>query len=92
MALKVTLDLPADVEEKVRRGSANLDADVKEAYVLDLFRAGRLSHLELSRVLGLDRFETDAWLQRRCVSEGSLTMADLDADRRTLDHLFRKTG
>jgi hypothetical protein len=62
-----------------------LDTDVKEAYALELFRQGRLSHLELSRVLGIDRVETDAWLKLHQVVEGSLTMADIDADRQTLE-------
>jgi len=90
MALRVTLDLPADLEEKLRRESPNLDAEVKEAYALELFRRGRLSHYELSRVLGLDRFETDAYLKRHNVFEGSLTMADLEADRETLDRVMGK--
>jgi predicted HTH domain antitoxin len=90
MAMHVTLDLPADVEERLRRETSNLDAEVKEAYTLELFRQGRLSHADLSRVLGLDRFETDAYLKRHGVFEGSLTMADLDADRQTLDRLMGK--
>ncbi|MBI4580480.1 MAG: UPF0175 family protein [Planctomycetes bacterium] len=90
MPLNVTLDLPADVEERVRRETADLDADVKEVYALELFRRGKLSHYELSRVLGLDRLETDAWLKRHKVSEGSLTMADLEADRQTLDRVMNK--
>lgn len=88
MALKVTLELPSDVEEKLRAETPNLDADVREAYALELFRRGKLSHYELSRVLGLDRFETDAYLKRRNVFEGSLTMTDIDADRKTLKELF----
>ncbi len=88
MSLKVTLDLPPDLEEKLRRETANLDSEVKEAYVLELFRRGKLSHYELSRVLGLDRFETDAYLKRHNVFEGSLTMEDLEADRRTLDRVI----
>jgi len=90
MAMNVTLDLPADVEDRLRRETPNLDAEVKEAYALELFRRGRLSHAELSRVLGLDRFETDAYLKRHGVFEGSLSMADLDADRQTLDRLMGK--
>jgi predicted HTH domain antitoxin len=35
-----------------------LDEELKEAYALELFRTGRLTHYELSKVLGLDRFET----------------------------------
>ncbi len=90
MPLNVTLDLPPDLEEKLRRETPNLDADVKEAYALELFRRGKLSHYELCRVLGLDRFETDAWLKRHKVFDGSLTMADLEADRQTLDRVMSK--
>ena len=90
MAMNVTLDLPAEVEQRLRRQSPNLDAEVKEAYALELFRQGRLTHAELSRVLGLDRFETDAYLKRHNVVEGSLTMADLEADRQTLDRVMGK--
>jgi len=90
MPLNVTIDLPADLEEMLRRETADLSAEVKEAYALELFRRGRLSHCDLSRVLGLDRFETDAYLKRRNVFEGSLTMAELEADRQTLDRVRRK--
>lgn len=92
MSLNVRLDLPADLEEKLRRDNPNLAAEVKEAYALDLFRRGKLSHYELSRVLGLDRIETDGWLKRRQVFEGSLTMADLEADRETLNRVMSKAG
>jgi hypothetical protein len=54
------LIMPLDVEEKLRQQSANLAADVMEAYALELFRRGKLTHYEISRVLGLDRVETDA--------------------------------
>jgi len=90
MPLNVTLDLPADLEEKLRRENPNLAGEVKEAYALELFRQGKLSHYELSRLLGLDHLETDAWLKRRQVFEGSLTMADLEADRQTLDRVLSK--
>ncbi|MEX2218647.1 MAG: hypothetical protein WD749_07780 [Phycisphaerales bacterium] len=52
MGLNVTLHLPADLEERVRREATNLDSEVTEAFALELFRRGKLSHLELSRVLG----------------------------------------
>ena len=90
MPLNVSLDFPLDVEEKVRQQTPNLAADVKEAYALELFRRGKLTHYELSRVLGLDRVETDAWLKQRQVFEGSLTMADLELDRHTLDRVMAK--
>jgi predicted HTH domain antitoxin len=87
MTLNVTVDLPAEVEKRLREESPSLEADVREAYVLELFRQGKISHAELSGLLGLDRFETDAYLKRRNVFSGSLTMDDLKADRATLECL-----
>jgi predicted HTH domain antitoxin len=84
MSLTVRFDLPPDVEQKLRQETSDLDEEVKEAYALELFRRGRLSHYELSRVLGIDRYETDAYLKRHNVFEGSLTMEDLETDRQTL--------
>lgn len=90
MPLTVTLNLSAEIAQKLRAKTPNLDADVSEAYALELFRRGTLSHYELSQVLGLDRFETDAYLKRHKVFEGSLTMEDLEADRRTLEQVLSK--
>jgi hypothetical protein len=41
-------------------------------------------------VLGLDRFETDAYVKRHRVFAGSLTMDDLEADRATLQRIMAK--
>lgn len=84
MSFTVRLDLPPDVEQRLRKENPDLSEEVKEAYVLELFRRGRLSHYELSRVLGLDRYETDAYLKRHNVFEGSVTQNDLEADFQTL--------
>ena len=62
--------------------------EAREASALELFRRGKLSHFELSQVLGLDRFQTDAYLIQHKVYEGSLTAEDLEADKRTLDRLL----
>ena len=72
MSFTVRLDLPPDVEQKLRDETPDLAAEVKEAYVLELFRRGKLNHYELSQVLGLDRFETDAYLKRHNVSTSAL--------------------
>jgi predicted HTH domain antitoxin len=88
MAVQVTLEFPAELEARLRQENQNFDADVKEAYALELFRQGRLSHYELSQVLGLDRFDTDALLKRRHIFEGSMTAGDLEADRETLERLM----
>lgn len=90
MPLTVTLDFPADVVERLRQESANLSADVKEAYAMELFRRGKLSHFELSQVLHLDRFQTDAYLKQHGVFEGSLSADDLEQDRNTLHRILSR--
>lgn len=86
--MAVTIQLPNDLEQRLRADTPNLDAEAKEAVALDLFRRGKLSHYELSRVLGLDRFETDAYLKRHNVFEGSLTAEDLNEQAQTLDRVL----
>ena len=88
MTLNITIDLPPEVEQQLIRNSANLAAEVKEAYAVDLFRRGILDHYGLSCVLNIDRFETDACLVRHGVFEGSLTLEDVEQDFRTLQELF----
>lgn len=86
--MAVTFQLPADVERRLRAQLPDLDEEVREASALELFRRGKLSHYELSQVLGLDRFETDAYLKRHNVYEGSLTMEDLNEQAKTLDKVL----
>jgi predicted HTH domain antitoxin len=88
MRLNLTLDLPTEVEDRLRRETSSLETDVKEAYVMELFRRGRLSHYELSQALGLDRFETDAFLKRHQMWDGALTMEEMEADRQTLKNVL----
>jgi predicted HTH domain antitoxin len=86
--MAVTFQFPADLEKRLRSEMADLDAEAREASALELFRRGKLSHFELSQVLGLDRFETDAHLIKHNVYEGSLSEADLDADRLALERVL----
>jgi predicted HTH domain antitoxin len=90
MALTVTLNYPPELEQKLRQEVPNLDADVTEAYAVAMFRQGKLSHYELSQALGLDRFETDAYLKRHNIYEGSLTMEDLEEDFDTLQRVMKE--
>ena len=88
MAVQVTLELPPDIEELLRSESPQIDSDIKEVYALELFRPGRLTQYELSRVLGFDRFETDAFLKNHQVFTDSLTSADLEHVRQTLERVM----
>jgi len=86
--MAVTFQFPADIEKRLRDQLLDLDAEAREASALELFRRGTLSHFDLSQVLGLDRFETDAYLLKREVFEGSLSEADLEADLKALNQVL----
>jgi len=90
MTVRLVLDLPPEIEERLRRASTDVAADAREAFAVDLYRRGTISRLELAQILGFDRFETEALLKRHCVFEGSLTLADLERDSQTLEKLFKK--
>jgi predicted HTH domain antitoxin len=47
VSLNVKLDLPDEVEEKLRRENGNIDSEVKEACAVELFRRDKLTHYEL---------------------------------------------
>ena len=85
MTIQFTIKLPAELERTVRGAEAETNLLAKEAFALRLFHDGRLSHAELGRSLGLDRFETDALLKRLTLALGGPTFSDLEADRATLD-------
>ena len=82
--MAVVIEFPKDIEESLRQVNPNLEHDATEAYAVELFRRGDLSHYELSRALGIDRFETDEVLVRHKCYEHSYSVEDLEADRGTL--------
>ena len=86
--MAVTLELPGELERRLRAKTPELGDDVRQVYAVELFRRGVLSHFELGRMLELDRFETDALLKRYQVSEHGLTHRDVDADVNSLNELL----
>ncbi len=91
MNINITVNLPPDVEERLRTESPDLAAAVGEAFALELYRRGLLDRFGLSRALGLDRFETFALLKRHGIFHGALTHEDVEADVRSIDELLGPT-
>jgi len=88
MNINIAVNLPPDVEEQLRDESGGLSMAAREAFVIELFRRGILSHYDLGQSLGLDRFETDALLKRHKVTEHALTHQDVDADVKSINGLL----
>ena len=86
--MSVLIQLPSDLEKRLRSVVPNLDAQCLEASVLELFRCGAISHNELAITLGMDRFQADSLLKKHNVSERQLTIEDLDEQGKTLDRVL----
>lgn len=80
----VTFELPASVEQQLRRELGDLNVVAKEAALVELYRQGQLSHGKLAESLGISRYETDAVLKRHHVDEDLLTREELDEQIRGL--------
>lgn len=86
--VSVTVDLPLDAERKLRAESPDFTTAVREGFVVNLFRRGILTHSELGQALDLDRFETDALLNRHRVTEQSPTHEEVDVEVKGLKELL----
>jgi len=67
--MALTIQLPADVEQRLRAENPDLESEARETLLVELYRQDRLSHFELSQALGIDRFETDGLLKKHHVTE-----------------------
>jgi hypothetical protein len=67
--MSISFDLPATVEDQLRRELADLDVVAKEAALVELYRQERITHHQLGLSLGLERHETDGLLKRHKVVE-----------------------
>lgn len=87
--MEVTINLPEDVARVFSINGENIEREVLEATAIEGYRDGRLSHAQVGRMLGFNRFEIDAFLKTRNVPL-NYSIEDLEQDRRTLDKLLSK--
>ena len=86
--MSITFDLPAAVEQQLRRDVTNLDVLAKEAALVELYRQGTISHHQLGLSLGMTRFETDDLLKRHHATEDLITAEELGEQIATLRRLI----
>jgi hypothetical protein len=85
--MAVTIELPGEIEQNLRREFGDLDQVAKEALLVELYRRDMLTRYELSLALGLDRFEADALLKKHNVTEDLPTAEELAEDIQRLSRL-----
>jgi len=87
--MEVTISIPEDVAKIIAADRADLERQVLEATALEEYRSGKLSHGQVGKMLGINRFQVDAFLKKHNVPL-NYTLHDLEEDRRTLDELALK--
>jgi hypothetical protein len=86
--MQVTIELPDDIAgELAGKNGSDLPRAVLEAVALEGYRSGRLTHVQVRRLLGIDyRFNVDAFLKERGAYL-HYTVEDLEGDCQTLRKL-----
>jgi hypothetical protein len=83
----LTIDLPDDVEQRIRAQNPGLESQAREIILVDLYRRGQLTHHALSQALRLDRFETEEVLHKHKVTEDLGTLEEHLAEVRAVQEL-----
>ena len=88
--MQVTLELPDQVARQWGGTPDAVGRRVMEDAAIEGYRAGRLSHRQVDDLLGLDYWQTEAFLKERGVPL-NYAAADLEADNATLDRIFAQS-
>jgi hypothetical protein len=90
MFMRVTFELPKNVEQRLRQEFDDIHAATKEAALVELYRQGQLTQYELSQALKVTRPEVEAILQKHNVTEDLPTQQELAEDVSNLRRLLDK--
>ena len=86
--MAITIEFPSDIEAQLRKGWGNqLSRKLLEAATAEGYRSGILSRGQVRQVLGLDYWQTEAFLDE-WNAEMHYDREDLEEDRRTNEKLF----
>jgi hypothetical protein len=85
--MAIRFEIPSNLERVLRKQLDDLDQIAKEFALVGFYRQGRITHLDLSEALGLDRFQTEDVLHRHHVTEDLPTTEEVLADVQTLKDL-----
>ena len=66
--MNISYEIPQDIERELCIHGPDINQEAKEAYLIDLYRQGRISHRQFAEALGLNRYEADGVLKRHQVS------------------------
>ena len=85
--MEITVQLPDDVAKQLG-DTANMPRQFLEAFAIERYRLEKITRHQLSQLLGLDYWQTDAFLAEHKAKQ-PYTLADLEVDRASLSKLRR---
>jgi predicted HTH domain antitoxin len=84
--MPVTIELPEEIERQLQAEWENLPRRALEALAVEGYRSGALTRGQVGQMLGLNFWETEAFLKERG-ADLQYTIEDLEQDRRTHERL-----
>lgn len=87
--MPVSIELPENLELKLRGETEDLELFAKEAFAIEAFRAGKLSLGQFSELLGISHYEADGILKARGI-ELEQSDDELESERAALRNLLRR--
>jgi len=85
--MEVTLEIPDDIASHMTEAGPDLSRRALESFALDEFKGGRITKLELRRLLGFGtRWKLDGFLKGHGVYE-DYTLDDFEQEREALRDL-----
>ncbi|MFN7920261.1 MAG: UPF0175 family protein [Bryobacteraceae bacterium] len=82
----LTVEIPDDIARTLGDSTGDLSRRALEAFALEELRAGRISELQLRKILGLARIQLDGFLKAHGIYP-DYTLADFEEERRALDEV-----
>jgi hypothetical protein len=87
--MKITFEVPPNIEQRVRMEGANPSREAKEAYLINLYRQERISHDELGEALGLGFHQTQQLIKEHDAGD-DFTLEEFEEERTVLRELERR--
>jgi predicted HTH domain antitoxin len=93
--MKISFEIPREIEQEFRTGGLDLNQEAKEACLVGLYRQERITHHQLAEALGLSRQAKELYLkeqyrQARITHRQLQEALDLSFDE--TEHLLKQRG
>lgn len=84
--MELTVHIPDDIAHQLTQGGNDLERRALEGLALEMFKAKRITRVQLRTMLGLERIELDGFFKSHGVVD-DYTMDDFEAERLALKEL-----